>query len=38
MLTVRKRPNVKRQNISDQVSVRVDDVIEVKDVTSGSGI
>ena len=38
VLTVRKRPNVKRQNISDQVSVRVDDVIEVKDVTSGSGI
>ena len=38
VLTVRKRPNVKRQNISDQVSVRVDDVIEVKDVSSGSGI
>ncbi|MBI37409.1 MAG: NADH:ubiquinone oxidoreductase subunit J [Alphaproteobacteria bacterium] len=38
VLTVRKRPTVKRQNISEQVAVRVDDVIEVKDVTSGSGI
>jgi len=38
VLTLRKRPNVRRQRISEQVSRRVEDVIEIKDVTTGSGI
>ena len=38
VLTLRKRPEVRRQRISDQVSRRVEDVIEIKDVPTGSGI
>ena len=38
VLTLRKRPSVRRQLISEQVSRRVEDVIEIKDVPTGSGI
>lgn len=38
VLTLRTRPNVRRQRIADQVSRPVEDVVEVKEVTSGSGI
>jgi len=38
VLTLRSRPGVRKQNISDQVSRRIEDSIEVKDVQSGSGI
>ena len=38
VLTLRKRPDVRRQQISSQVSRSVDDVIEIIDVTKESGI
>jgi NADH-quinone oxidoreductase subunit J len=38
VLTLRKRPSVRRQVIAEQVSRRVEDVIEIKDVPTGSGI
>ena len=38
VLTLRKRPSVRRQLIAEQVSRRVEDVIEIKDVPTGSGI
>jgi NADH-quinone oxidoreductase subunit J len=38
VLTLRKRPEVRRQRISEQVSRPVEDVIEIKDVPTGSGI
>ena len=38
VLTLRSRPGVRRQNISDQVARRREDSIEVVKVTSGSGI
>ena len=38
VLTLRKRPNVRRQRISEQISRPVEDVIEIKDVPTGSGI
>ena len=37
VLTLRKRPGVKRQQISNQVSLPIDDVIEIIDVTKESG-
>ena len=37
-LTLRHRPGVRRQKIADQVSRRPEDVIEVRDVTTGSGV
>lgn len=38
VLTLRKRPEVRRQRISDQVSRPVEDVIEIRDIPTGSGI
>ena len=38
VLTLRKRPDVRRQRIAEQVSRPVEDVIEIKDVPTGSGI
>jgi NADH-quinone oxidoreductase subunit J len=38
VLTLRRRPNVRRQRVADQVSRPVEDVIEIKDVPTGSGI
>lgn len=38
VLTLRFRPGVRRQNISDQVNRRPEDVMEVKKVTTGSGV
>ena len=38
VLTLRHRPGVRRQKIADQVSRRPEDVIEVRDVTTGSGV
>ena len=37
VLTLRHRPDVRRQKIADQVSRRREDVIEVRDITTGSG-
>tara|TARA_A100001037_G_C15076417_1_gene601970 strand:- start:686 stop:1300 length:615 start_codon:yes stop_codon:yes gene_type:complete len=37
VLTLRRRPGVRRQKIADQVSRRREDVVEVRDVTTGSG-
>ena len=37
VLTLRKRPGVRRQQISSQVSRSVEDVIEIIDVTKESG-
>ena len=37
VLTLRHRPGVRRQKIADQVSRRREDVVEVRDVTTGSG-
>lgn len=37
-LTLRNRPGVKRQKINDQVNRRVEDVLRVEQVESGSGI
>ena len=38
VLTLRTRPNVRRQRIAEQVSRPVEDVIEIRDVPTGSGI
>ncbi len=38
VLTLRTRPGVRRQKIAAQVALRREDVIEVKDVTTGTGI
>jgi len=38
VLTLRSRPGVRKQTISNQVNRRIEDSIEVKDVQSGSGI
>ncbi|MDH3737727.1 MAG: NADH-quinone oxidoreductase subunit J [Alphaproteobacteria bacterium] len=38
VLTLRTRPSVRRQRIAEQVSRPVEDVIEIKDVPTGSGI
>ncbi|MEK9900903.1 MAG: NADH-quinone oxidoreductase subunit J, partial [Rhodospirillaceae bacterium] len=37
VLTLRHRPGVRRQKISDQVSRRREDVVEVRDISTGSG-
>ena len=37
-LTLRRRPGVRRQRISDQVSRRREDSVEIKHVTPGSGV
>ena len=37
VLTLRHRPGVRRQKIADQVSRRREDVVEVRDITTGSG-
>ncbi|HCP01465.1 MAG: NADH:ubiquinone oxidoreductase subunit J [Alphaproteobacteria bacterium] len=37
VLTLRHRPGVRRQKIADQVSRRREDVVEVRDVTTGGG-
>ena len=37
VLTLRKRPGVRRQQIANQVSLPIDDVIEIIDVTKESG-
>ena len=38
VLTLRPRPGVRRQKIRDQVALRRDDAVEVKDVTPRTGI
>ncbi len=38
VLTLRHRPDVRRQKISDQVDRKREDVIEIRDVTTGSGV
>lgn len=38
VLTLRERPNVKRQKVADQTSLKRSDVVEVKKVTPGTGI
>jgi NADH-quinone oxidoreductase subunit J len=38
VLTLRHKPNVRRQSISDQVSRTLADSIEVKQVRSGQGL
>jgi NADH-quinone oxidoreductase subunit J len=38
VLTHRRRPDVRRQNVSDQTSVRREDVIEIRKVTPGTGV
>ena len=38
ILTLRHRPDVRRQKIGDQVERKRDDVIEVRDITTGSGV
>ena len=38
VLTLRTREGVRKQSISQQVSRRREDAVEVKEVTSGSGI
>jgi NADH-quinone oxidoreductase subunit J len=38
VLTLRHREGVRRQRVGDQVNRRREDVIEVKDIASGSGI
>ena len=37
VLTLRHRPGVRRQKVADQVSRRREDVVEVRDITTGSG-
>lgn len=37
VLTLRGRPGVLRQNVAKQVSIKREDVVEVRKVTSGSG-
>jgi NADH-quinone oxidoreductase subunit J len=38
VLTLRERPGVRRQRIADQVGLRREDAVEVKDVPTGTGI
>lgn len=38
VLTLRHRPDVRRQKISDQVERKREDVIEIRDITTGSGV
>ena len=38
VLTLRFRPGVKRQNVSDQVSRKPSDAMEIRKITSGSGV
>jgi NADH-quinone oxidoreductase subunit J len=38
VLTLRARPGVRRQRIGDQIAVRREDAVEVKDVPTGTGI
>lgn len=38
VLTLRHRPDVRRQKISDQIERRREDVIEIRDINSGSGV
>ena len=38
VLTLRHRPDVRRQKISNQVERRREDVIEIRDITTGSGV
>jgi NADH-quinone oxidoreductase subunit J len=38
VLTLRHRPDVRRQKISDQVGRRREDVIEIRDIPTGSGV
>ena len=38
VLTLRMRPDTKRQNVSEQVNRRREDVVEVKKVTTGTGV
>ena len=38
VLTHRRRPDVRRQKIADQVSVKREDVMEIKSVRSGEGL
>ena len=38
VLTLRHRPDVRRQKISDQTERRREDVIEIRDINSGSGV
>ena len=38
VLTLRRRPGVRRQRIATQVARRAGDVIEIKDVPTGSGV
>lgn len=38
VLTLRKRAGVRRQNVSDQVSRKVSDAMEIQKVTSGTGL
>jgi len=38
VLTLRHRPDVRRQKISDQVERKREDVIEIRDIPTGSGV
>ena len=38
VLTHRRRPDVRRQKVAHQVSIKRDDVLEIKEVKSGQGI
>lgn len=38
VLTHRRRPDVRRQRVADQVSVKREDVVEIKSVKTGEGI
>lgn len=38
VLTLRSRPGVRKQNIGEQLAVKAEDVLEVKKVTSGTGV
>ena len=37
-LTLRARPNVKRQNISDQINRNPKDVLKIEKITTGAGV
>ncbi len=38
VLTLRRRPNIRKQNVSSQHARKASDVLEVKKVTSGTGV
>ena len=38
VLTQRNRPNVRRQNISDQINRRIEDVVEIRQVPTRGGL